>query len=135
MCGHINFQNLSKLKTLLLKTTVCLYELYYKNGPLGTKTLLLRPHKRVCVIIAAVIRSDPVIPWYTNPAPWHIFRFPWGALSTSPRAADIFPLQESGICHVFLLIQLSNLHAEKALKYQMLQSSRYGILEKWSLFL
>lgn len=95
----------------------------------------LRSYQRACVISAAVIRSDPVIPWYTNPVPWHIFRFPWGALSTSPRTADIFPLQESDICHVFSLVRLSNLYTEKTLKQQMLQFSRYCILEKWNLFL
>lgn len=62
----------------------------------------LRPYQTVCMIImAAVIRSDPVVPWYTNPAPRHILRFPWGALSTSPRTAVVFPLQEPGISHVF----------------------------------
>lgn len=65
------------------------------------------------MITAAVLKSDPVVPWYTNPAPWHIFRFPCGALSTSPRTADAFPLQEWWISHVFLLIHLSSVTTEK----------------------
>lgn len=38
-----------------------------------------------------------VVPWYTNPAPWQIFRLPWVALSTAARTAGVFPLREYGI--------------------------------------
>lgn len=45
-----------------------------------------------------------------------------------------FPLQESGICHAFLLTHLSNRHSEnKMLKYKMLEFGRYGIFETWKL--
>lgn len=100
------------------------------NRSILKQTDRLRSHQTVCIIMAAVIRSDSVVPCYTNPAPWQIFRFPGGVFSTSGRSDGVFILQESDICHVFLHLDQLNLytHTHNTPMYQMLQLSRYGTM-------
>lgn len=98
------FENLSGFKTLFLKKSRQLSLNIIKHIvklPNSNQSIFstdwLKPYQKVCIIMAAVIRSDSVVPWYTNPAPWQIFRFPWVAFFTAAHTAGVFPLREYGI--------------------------------------
>lgn len=70
----------------------------------------LRPYQTVLMIRAAVIRSDPMVPWYTNPPPWHIFRFPCRSFFHFTTQSWCF--SSAVMSPVFLLIHFFNLYTE-----------------------